>query len=92
MRNLERNDAGFTKTGGKTIGSNFDDRHPRPPGHCCPVYFVDNVHDIDFTVNWTCESVWDTGAGNIMKHHSNVFHGLLKQIPWERFNGLVRDH
>ena len=54
--------------------------------------FVDNVHDIDSTVNWTCESVWDTGAGNIMKHHSNVFYSLLNQIPWERFNGLVRDH
>ncbi len=54
--------------------------------------FVDKAHDIDSTVNWTCESVWDTGEANIMQHHNSLFHGLLKQIPWARFDGLVRIH
>lgn len=27
-----------------------------------------------------------------MRHHSTVFHGLLKQVPWHRFEALVEEH
>ena len=27
-----------------------------------------------------------------MRHQNSVFHGLLKHVPWERFDRLVEDH
>ena len=27
-----------------------------------------------------------------MRHHNSVFHGLLKHVPWDVFEGLVRAH
>jgi hypothetical protein len=27
-----------------------------------------------------------------MRHHNSVFHGLLKHVPWDFFEGLVKAH
>ena len=27
-----------------------------------------------------------------MRHHNSVFHGLLKHVPWHRFDRLVEEH
>src|SRR5256714_15335714 len=27
-----------------------------------------------------------------MLHHNSVFHGLLKHVPWDRFDRLVEEH
>ena len=27
-----------------------------------------------------------------MRHHNSVFHGLLKHMPWHRFEALVEEH
>jgi IS4 transposase len=35
---------------------------------------------------------WDTKKDQAMQHHNSVFHGLLKHVPWERFDGLVEGH
>src|ERR1700738_3743784 len=29
---------------------------------------------------------------NAMLHQNSVFHGLLKHVPWHRFDSLVEDH
>jgi IS4 transposase len=35
---------------------------------------------------------WDTEKDQAMLHQNSVFHGLLKHIPWHRFDRLVEDH
>src|ERR1700712_259538 len=35
---------------------------------------------------------WDTEKDQAMQHHNSVFHGLLKHVPWHRFDSLVEDH
>jgi IS4 transposase len=35
---------------------------------------------------------WDTEKDQAMRHENSVFHGLLKLVPWHRFESLVEDH
>jgi IS4 transposase len=35
---------------------------------------------------------WDTEKDQAMRHENSVFHLLLKQVPWDRFERLVEDH
>src|SRR5260370_26813319 len=35
---------------------------------------------------------WDTEKDQAMRHENSVFHGLLKHVPWDRFDRLVEDH
>src|SRR3979409_1956003 len=35
---------------------------------------------------------WDTEKDQAMLHQNSVFHGLLKQVPWHRFDRLVEDY
>jgi hypothetical protein len=35
---------------------------------------------------------WDTGKDQAMRHDNSVFHGLLKHVPWHRFDRLVEEH
>lgn len=35
---------------------------------------------------------WDTERSKAMQHHNSVFHGLLKHVPWQRFDALVEKH
>src|SRR5437764_12176485 len=35
---------------------------------------------------------WDTEKDQAMLHQNSVFHGLLKHVPWHRFDGLVEEH
>ena len=35
---------------------------------------------------------WDTEKDQAMLHQNSVFHGLLKHVPWHRFDRLVDDH
>jgi len=35
---------------------------------------------------------WDTEKDQAMLHQNSVFHGLLKHVPWHRFDSLVDDH
>jgi IS4 transposase len=35
---------------------------------------------------------WDTEKDQAMLHQNSVFHGLLKHVPWHRFDRLVEDH
>jgi IS4 transposase len=35
---------------------------------------------------------WDTEKDQAMRHETSVFHGLLKLVPWHRFESLVEDH
>src|SRR6202040_3528999 len=35
---------------------------------------------------------WDTEKDQAMLHQNSVFHGLLKHVPWHRFDSLVEDH
>ena len=35
---------------------------------------------------------WDTEKDQAMRHQNSVFHGLLKHVPWHRFDRLVGDH
>jgi IS4 transposase len=32
---------------------------------------------------------WDTEKDQAMRHQNSVFHGLLKHVPWDRFDRLV---
>jgi IS4 transposase len=35
---------------------------------------------------------WDTERSKAMQHHNSVFHGVLKHVPWQRFDALVDEH
>ncbi len=35
---------------------------------------------------------WDTEKDQAMLHQNSVFHGLLKHLPWHRFDRLVEEH
>src|SRR5258708_20400252 len=35
---------------------------------------------------------WDTAKDQAMQHHNSVFHSVLKQVPWRRFDQLVDEH
>src|SRR5712671_392022 len=35
---------------------------------------------------------WDTEKDQAMLHQNSVFDGLLKHVPWHRFDSLVEDH
>jgi hypothetical protein len=35
---------------------------------------------------------WDTRKDQAMRHQNSVFHGLLKHVPWDRFDRLVEGH
>jgi IS4 transposase len=35
---------------------------------------------------------WDTEKDQAMQHQNSVFHGLLKHVPWDRFDRLVEAH
>jgi IS4 transposase len=35
---------------------------------------------------------WDTDKDQAMQHQNSVFHGLLKHVPWHRFDVLVEEH
>ena len=35
---------------------------------------------------------WDTEKDQAMRHQNSVFHGLLKHVPWDRFERLVEAH
>jgi IS4 transposase len=35
---------------------------------------------------------WDTEKDQAMRHENSVFHELLKQVPWHRFERLVEEH
>jgi DDE family transposase/uncharacterized protein DUF4372 len=35
---------------------------------------------------------WDTEKDQAMLHQNSVFHGLLKHVPWGRFDALVDEH
>src|ERR1700704_7126809 len=35
---------------------------------------------------------WDTEKDQAMLHQNSVFHGLLKHVPWDRFDALVEEY
>ena len=35
---------------------------------------------------------WDTEKDQAMRHQNSVFHGVLKHVPWDRFDQLVESH
>ena len=35
---------------------------------------------------------WDTRKDQAMRHQNSVFHGVLKHVPWDRFDRLVEGH
>ena len=35
---------------------------------------------------------WDTEKDQAMRHQNSVFHGVLKHVPWDRFDRLVEGH
>jgi IS4 transposase len=37
-------------------------------------------------------TIWDTEKDQAMRHQNSVFHGLLKHVPWDRFDRLVEGH
>jgi hypothetical protein len=54
---------------------------------------VDGLHDIDST----CFQAFGDVPGhelriNTVQHENSVFHGLLKHVPWHRFEHLVEAH
>src|SRR6202049_3986001 len=35
---------------------------------------------------------WGPGRGKASNNHNSVFHSVLKQVPWRRFDQLVDEH
>src|SRR3954462_92849 len=61
---------------------------PRLPGS----FFVDKAHGVDSSVFQAFGDVLDREKDQAMLHQNSVFHGLLKHVPWDRFERLVEDH
>ena len=38
------------------------------------------------------QAIRDTNGDSAMRHENSVFHGLLKHVPWHRFDRLVEDY
>src|SRR4051812_17345418 len=55
-------------------------------------FFVDKVHGVDSSVFQAFGDVLDREKDQAMLHQNSVFHGLLKHVPWDRFDRLVEDH
>src|SRR3954470_17724707 len=55
-------------------------------------FFVDKAHGVDSSVFQAFGDVLDREKDQAMLHQNSVFHGLLKHVPWDRFDGLVEDH
>ena len=53
---------------------------------------VDRLHDIDSTMFQALGGVLDIEGINAMPHHNSVLHGLLKYVPWSKFEALVETH
>jgi hypothetical protein len=54
--------------------------------------FLDEAHGIDSSVNRALATFRDTEKDQAMQHQNSVFHGLLKHVPWQRFDRLVEEH
>src|SRR4051794_26261037 len=70
---------------------------PRPswPGqaHGCPVRFLwTRRMALILLCSKRLATFWDTEKDQAMLHHNSVFHGLLKHVPWDRFDRLVEEH
>jgi hypothetical protein len=58
--------------------------------HGCPARFLlEKVHGIDSASVQVVANHLDTKRANAVLHQNIVFHGLLKQIPWAKFDELV---
>ena len=55
-------------------------------------FFVDKAHGVDSSVFQAFGDVLDREKDQAMLHQNSVFHGLLKHVPWDRFDRLVEDH
>jgi IS4 transposase len=53
---------------------------------------VDKAHGVDSSVLQAFGDVLDTEKDQAMRHQNSVFHGLLKHVPWDRFDRLVEGH
>jgi IS4 transposase len=56
------------------------------------LFFVDKAHGVDSSVLQAFGDVLGHGKDQAMRHENSVFHGLLKHVPWHRFESLVEDH
>src|SRR6516164_11829120 len=61
--------------------------------HGCPAHFV--LYDAHGTVCirvWTLGTFRDTKGDNAVRHQNTVFHTVLKHLPWDEFERLVKVH
>src|ERR1700730_18005552 len=62
-------------------------------GHGCPVRFLwTRRMALILLCSKRLATFWDTEKDQAMRHENSVFHGLLKLVPWHRFESLVEDH
>src|SRR5437868_11960046 len=61
--------------------------------HGCPVRFLwTRGMALILLCSKRLATFWDTEKDQAMLHHNSVFHGLLKHVPWDRFDRLVEEH
>src|SRR5829696_7067914 len=61
--------------------------------HGCPVRFLwTRRMALILLCSKRLATFWDTEKDQAMRHENSVFHGLLKHVPWHRFESLVEDH
>src|ERR1700730_19438793 len=61
--------------------------------HSCPVGFLwTRRMAVILLCSKRLATFWDTEKDQAMLHQNSVFHGLLKHVPWHRFDRLVEDH
>src|SRR5438105_15627270 len=61
--------------------------------HGCPVKFLwTRRMALILLCSKRLATFWDTEKDQAMLHQNSVFHGLLKHVPWHRFDRLVEDH
>src|ERR1700687_6494167 len=61
--------------------------------HGCPVRFLwTRRMALILLYSKRLATFWDTEKDQAMRHQNSVFHGLLKHVPWDRFDRLVEGH
>src|SRR3954447_18423855 len=61
--------------------------------HGCPVRFLwTRRMALILLCSKRLATFWDTEKDQALLHHNSVFHGLLKHVPWDRFDRLVEEH
>src|SRR5260370_10307628 len=91
---IHTHDGGYGFRVRDCVAPRNDDRLSCPGlTHGCPVRFLwTRRMALILLCSKRLSTLWDREKDQAMRHQNSVFHGLLKHVPWDRFDRLVEGH